>query len=89
MDRPTSAESNLEVVLQMLGTAWHALDAVPLSRDADTVEALRQAARALHDAALKFALVAGIDPAGRPAFEAAVTALEQKMVATGAWPAPR
>jgi len=89
MEPPNSAESKLEVVLQILGTAWHALDAVSMSRDAETAEALREAARALHDAALKFAVIAGIEESGRATFDAAVMALEQKLVATGAWPAPR
>ncbi len=87
MEPPQVGESNLDVVMQILGTSWHALDAIATSRDVETAEALREAARSLHDAALKFALVAGIPDAGRPAFDAAVMALEQKLVASGAWPA--
>jgi len=83
------AESNLEVVLHILGTAYAALDAIAATREPATAEALRESARALHEAALKFAMVAQFDEADRRSFSAAVTALEQRMVATGAWPAGR
>ena len=89
MEPHKPAESNLEVVLQILGTAYAALDAIAMTREPETAEALRQSARALHEAALKFAMVAGLDEAERRAFNATVAALEQKLVATGAWSAGR
>jgi len=89
MEPPKPAESNLEVVLQILGTAYAALDAITMTREPATAEALRASSRSLHEAALKFAMVAGFDESERRSFNATVAALEQKMVATGAWPTGR
>ncbi len=89
MEPPSPAESNLEVVLHILGTAYAALDAISMTREPATAEALRESARALHEAALKFAMFAKLDELERRSFNAAVTALEQKLVATGAWPSGR
>jgi len=86
MEPPNPAETNLSVVLQILSKAYAALDAIAMTREPETAEALRESARALHATALKLAMVSSFDDAERRSFDATVGALEQKLVATGAWP---